>query len=564
MKNKIGALALLLASTLVATGCSSDSVKYSEDENGKSIIYTIKTEDGVTKNFTADDLLKELVDTASGQTAVYNEVAKQVFTIAAEKQLTKAEIEEMEADAVDKVDEFKENAKTEAKASGVDYDTYLETALENEGVDSLDELQKLYVYQAKKDSLLEDYVEEHYDYFLKKYLDLYTPFQVKHILVAANTSDTNFNDGTMTPDNARKLLKILNRFVTGESFAQIADDTDDTSTKNTGGILPFDQSANYVSEFRFAPYILAVYSKTGEERLAMAKKLHLIDEDGTQEDLDNLYINDIYKDGIDTVSLDDIFVLEEKVKSTDKGGNLFFNEDGVTPKPGVDVPTYAEQIYPSSDIGNDEPGNNLYFDEYELKRNEIFNSTLNTHQVKYIEVGSKKSVAENATATVVTKNGQKEVLADDQGNPIFVVYASTGIHFMVNVWDSAEKTDEENASYFTITGDETKDNIWEGTYVALNNPSESKIEDNVDALLTIIETFASPLEQYVFYDLVYGEESTITIEYSSALGEEIAEKVEKYVVDTIEASGETYIDTFRDALKTYGLKLQREQEVKNK
>ena len=52
--------------------------------------------------------------------------------------------------------------------------------------------------------------------------------------------------------------------------------------------------------------------------------------------------------------------------------------------------------------------------------------------------------------------------------------------------------------------------------------------------------------------------------YSSALGEEIAEKVEKYVVDTIEASGETYIDTFRDALKTYGLKLQREQEVKNK
>ena len=170
MKNKIGALALLLASTLVATGCSSDSVKYSEDENGKSIIYTIKTEDGVTKNFTADDLLKELVDTASGQTAVYNEVAKQVFTIAAEKQLTKAEIEEMEADAVDKVDEFKENAKTEAKASGVDYDTYLETALENEGVDSLDELQKLYVYQAKKDSLLEDYVEEHYDYFLKKYL----------------------------------------------------------------------------------------------------------------------------------------------------------------------------------------------------------------------------------------------------------------------------------------------------------------------------------------------------------------------------------------------------------
>ena len=39
MKNKIGALALLLASTLVATGCSSDSVKYSEMkmENQSSI-----------------------------------------------------------------------------------------------------------------------------------------------------------------------------------------------------------------------------------------------------------------------------------------------------------------------------------------------------------------------------------------------------------------------------------------------------------------------------------------------------------------------------------------------
>lgn len=562
MKKKIGALALLLVSTLATTGCSSDDVKLKTDENGKSIIYSIKTEDGETRNFTADDLLKELVDTTTGKVAVYNEVSKQVFTIAAEKKLTKSELDEIAKDAVDEVNEFKANAKSEAKSSGVDYDTYLESALENKGVETLDELEQLFIYEAKKEALLEDYVEDHYEQYLKEYLDLYTPFQVKHILVAANTADTNFTDGVMSTDNARKLLKILNRFANGESFAQIADDTDDTSSKNTGGILGFENSASFVSEFRFAPYILAIYQETDvAKRVEMAKKLHVLDEDGTAEDLEELAINDIYKDGIDTIQLDDILRLQNPVTKEDKGGYLFFDEAGNV-KPGVDVPTYAEQVYPSSDIGSDEPGNNLYFQEYKLVRNEIFNATLNTHQVKYIEIGTKKTVAQNATAEIMTKNGMKKVLADDAGNPIFVVYASTGIHFMVNVYGSALHTDSENNSYFTITGDEEKADKWEGTYVALNGAKEDKIEDNVDALLGLIESYVSPLEQYVYYDLVYGENSFVEVKFSTSLGEDIEKNIKEYVENNIQSTGESYIETFQSALKTYGLKLQREKEVK--
>lgn len=90
----------------------------------------------------------------------------------------------------------------------------------------------------------------------------------------------------------------------------------------------------------------------------------------------------------------------------------------------VDVPTAAEQVYelPEGVVVGDEE----YYYEYELKRNVIFNNTLNTHQVKYIEV----SPSDGATNT--TQINGKTVLADENGSPIYVVYASTGIHFMVN------------------------------------------------------------------------------------------------------------------------------------
>ena len=60
MKKKLTVATMLLATSLIAAGCDSSSVDYKENENGQSIIFTLKDGDKVIEEYTADDLLKEL------------------------------------------------------------------------------------------------------------------------------------------------------------------------------------------------------------------------------------------------------------------------------------------------------------------------------------------------------------------------------------------------------------------------------------------------------------------------------------------------------------------------
>ena len=257
MKTKLAMVTLLLATAITATSCNDGEVKPIQTDDGKSVVFSLKT-DGENTDFyyTAEDLLADLSDSSAATSKLYSEVSRQVFTQYALNTLEEKKIESLKVDAADEVKEFKDDCKTKAKEEGTDYDTYLETALKGKGVETTEELEALFFYQELKSEVLEDYLEEtaHYNYFLDKYLNAYTPFQVKHILVAANTADSNFKDGTMTADNARKLLKILNGFINGETFETLATETDDTSSANNGGVMPFNEAQNYVQEFRFATY----------------------------------------------------------------------------------------------------------------------------------------------------------------------------------------------------------------------------------------------------------------------------------------------------------------------
>ncbi len=573
MKKKITPLTFLLCSALLAAGCSKEDVKVKK-ENGNYVIYSI-TVDGKKQSFTADDLLDEMLDSQVATTRLYNEVSRKVFALAADQKLSSSRISEIKKVAEDKVTDFKANVKSQSKEQGIDYDTYLESSLEQEGVKTLDELEKLYVDQEKKSAYLEDYVEDNYDYFLEKYLSVYTPFQVKHILVAANTADSQFTNGTMTPDKARLLLKVIRRFMTGEKFATIADLTDDTSSKDNGGIMPFNQGQNYVNEFRFAPYILALNEKTGDERLKLAQQLHLIDDEldladagdkaKAQEDYDELRIDSVYENGVGTIKLTDILELEKEVTKDDKGANFYYDAEGnrIT---SIDTPTYAEQVY-ELPKGVQE-GDEEYYEEYELKRNVIFNNTLNTHQVKYISVDGVADVAENAKATVKVNGVNTDVLADDQGNPIYVIYASTGIHFMVNVYDYIKEVNAEGGlekvkSFFTLFDSSSKDTDYtkyQNTYIGQNEAylKRDKLESNSDTLLAAVQSYISPLEEYAFNELVYVDQE-ITIQFRS---EELYENVQKYVEDRIEAGDDSFYDALETSFDTYISKLERELEAK--
>lgn len=578
MKKKLTAVTLLLATAFTAASCSSDKVTFKKvpdgDKAGQSIIFSINNGKEI-EYFTAEDLLKELQDSATARTTLYNEISRQVFTTYADKTLGKDEISSIEKEAVDQVDEFKSNAKSSAKDEGTDYDKYLENALKGQGVSTLEELQDLYVYQGKKEAVLEDYVEDNYNYFLNKYLTAYTPFQVKHILVAANTSDTKYKDGTMTTDNARKLLNIVHRFLDGDTFATIADLTDDTSSKDNGGIMPFNEGQNYVSEFRFAPYMLEIFGKEGtdDEKYEKAAELHLLSNDVesvdyvTKEEFLESDIYNVYSGGIDTISLTEVMKLEGEVKQGMAGSyNYQYDEHGnqISSNPV----TVAEQTYEMNVTKYDDEGNlnPKYYEEYQLERNKIFNKTLNTHKASYIELDGTYS---SVTSNYATINGKK-VLADENGNPIYVVLASTGIHLMCNVWNSYEKTIEENQTYFTLF-DSNVENYKEkyaNTYIGQNGAyvNRSTLQTNSDKLLKDITTYVSDLEYYLFNALVYDTstelepvENKIEISFYD---ETLAAKIEEHVTDTLKSSDETFANSVKTAVDAYGSKLAREEEVK--
>lgn len=570
MKKKLTPLAFLLCTTLLAAGCTDGDVEVKK-HNGDYVIYSI-TVDGKKEHFTADQLLEEMTDSSVATSKIYNEVARKVFAIAADKTLSKTELAEIKDTADDKVVDFKAEVKSQAKEQGIDYDTYLETSLEQQGVESLDELKDLYVDQGKKDKYLEDYVEDNYEYFLEKYLSVYTPFQVKHILVAANTSDTKYTDGTITTDKARLLLKVIKRFMAGENFATVADLTDDTSSKDAGGIMPFNGGKDYVHEFRFAPYIIALSEKEGNEKIELAQKLHLVDEDldltkaedlqKAKDEFAELRISSVYENGVGAVSLSKILELDKDIASTDKGSDFYF--DGTTVKPGVDVPTAAEQVYelPKGVTEGDEE----YYEEHELKRNQIFNTTLNTHQVKYIDVTGVANVTSKATVKVNGKD--TEVLADEAGNPIYVVYASTGIHFMVNVYNYINEVEKENGldnvkeffKLFDKTSKDTNYEVYKDSYIGQNNAYLKKetLEKNSDTLLAAVQSYISPLEEYAFAELVYVDKE-IELSFKNTV---VFENLQKYVEDKIEAGDENFFDSLETAIDTYGSKLERELEAK--
>ena len=575
MNKKLNALTLLLFTAVTAVGCS--DVKYKEvldgDKSGQSIIYSLKN-NSVTEYFTADDLLKELQDGVTATNTIYNQISRQVFTIYADQVLSADKISSIADDADDQVEEFKTDCKSSAKSNGTDYDTYLESRLSSMGVSTLEDLKELYIYNGKKSAILEDYVEDHYDYFLDKYLTAYTPFQVKHILVAANSSNTAYVNGTMTDANARKLVSILNRFKAGDSFASIADLTDDTTSKDHGGIMPFNQAQNYVQEFRFAPYAIELFSDTSvsvEDKYAKANELHILSSDSessdyvTLEEFEDSDFYQIYNGGIETIDVNDILALEGDVTAKMAGAYNYYTDAAGTLKPGATAPSIIDQEYIMNVSEYNDAGekNVKYYSQYQLQRNKIFNQTVNTHKVKYIEV-------DDTWVNKTDVNGVTVMADAPDGNPVYVVLASTGIHLMANVWNSYANTKEENASYFKLF-DSASENYkadYENSYIGRNLSylNKSTLEANSKSLLSDVSSYVSTLEYFLFNALAYDDSAT-SLEPEKSIDisfydDEIGKAIKDFVEEQINSTDDSFASSVKRAAETYGSMLAREAEMK--
>lgn len=139
---------------------------------------------------------------------------------------------------------------------------------------------------------------------------------------------------------------------------------------------------------------------------------------------------------------------------------------------------------------------------------------------------------------------------------------------MVNVYNYIEEAAKDETlanvkNFFRLFDKSSKDTDYSkyaDAYIGQNNAytKRTTLEENSDTLLAAVQSYVSPLEEYAFAELVYVDKE-IEIKFYS---DKIAENVEKYVQDRIEAGDDSFYDSLETALDTYGSKLERELEAK--
>ncbi len=235
---------LLLASTIIFTGCSSSNAV--KDDDGNYVVASIKD-----YNITADDLYSNLLATPAGQNLTFNFVLQKLidtyFPIDSDiKEYANNKIEEIEA--------------SYESSYGDEYETYLESALASSGYESLDEYKQSMMQALQYSNLVKDYVKNNFDAVFEDYYKYATPRYLEMIKVSVSDMDNLTDEESEKLDEVKALLK------TDKSFEDIAesysDDEDSASAKGSLGIV--DTSSDLASSYGDDVEEAAFSLKSGE------------------------------------------------------------------------------------------------------------------------------------------------------------------------------------------------------------------------------------------------------------------------------------------------------------
>ena len=234
-KLSLGLISCLLSVGTLA-GC--DTLKSSSD--GVLLSYTVDGIEGV-QTITADQILGDYYNDSTKYQAIYDTIysviARNYFSAErkaptdsnySDVKLGKPQMQKIERDAREKVSDDKDTAQTNADTNNTKYKKEFEAILESKGVDSEEELYNKYVEELQKETFENNF----YTYFVEDikngdantklegeanpfwtgYFEDQVPYHVSHILVKlADTSDTNYHNGTISQANAERLYNTTLR-----------------------------------------------------------------------------------------------------------------------------------------------------------------------------------------------------------------------------------------------------------------------------------------------------------------------------------------------------------------
>ena len=557
-KLSLGLISCLLSVGTLA-GC--DVIKSSSD--GVLLSYTV---DGVKGQITADEILGDYYNDSTKYQAIYDTIysviARNYFSRdrgevdyhGTKVKLGEPQMTTIKRDAAEKVSDDKDTAQSNADANNTKYKKEFESILESKGVDSEEELLEKYIEELQKETFENNFYTYQVDTIkngdtsavksLSDGSDLFTwtgylndmlPYHMSHILVKlADTSDTNYYNGTISEDNAIRLYDVISALGSGaKSFSKIAmtynEDPGSKDKEGDLGIMDYDTS--FINEFKLGIYAYEQFyngTDVSGSRIAVSDEVKENYLSAAKEAFGLTNATDL-----PTVELS-VFEELKNVAKQDKDEN------------GKPVIENATLVYP---------------------RNIIYNKYLNRHAVFFIE---------DATAhdNFVAWNGKNILCADgDATKPIVAVRASSGgeqeIHLMVVNRSPFVATDAKGVSlsdyyttfypaqdFYPVDANGKKLD----TYVNFLTNEASDTKNRAEEFASKLKSYDSDkLGKYIF--LKYANEEKVKFADENKA---LAEALMKWIKTSIEKTAEEKEESWTKTWNEYIDKLVRQNSERTK
>ena len=405
MNKKVVSLTLLL-SLLATAGCdASAKAKTIKDDNGDKVdvmyTYTDPTSEEETY-VTADDVYDKLLDSTSGSKALFEAVYKKVI----EESISADKNNEIEKEVDEEMVTWLQDAKDQAADNGVSQNDMIDALLEEEGVDSEEELTEKKIYEKQKTYVEDDYFDENRNEGLdlvNQYVSNYYPVHVKGILVKVADSNYTYFARSISEAETKKLARTTEALMSGKNFNILASDSNfsdhSTSQITTGGDLGImDVTTGFNNEYKLGVYTYFAYGSQDANANKQAKFLLT----GNDETLVSRY-DKLYNDGFNVITSEQVTTL---ANSAEVKRNA------------------ADALVVSNAVDGD-------YQALNLPRNVIYNNYFNDHKVSFLAATSdtEYTVTVNCAATDSGK-GNAEVVANQYGYPILVLTDENGVQFI--------------------------------------------------------------------------------------------------------------------------------------
>ena len=488
MKKSVVSLTLLLA-LLATTGCSeSAKAKRIKDDNGNKVdvMYTY-TENEDEKYVTADDVYGSLLDSTAGSKALFDAVYKKVI----ESKIDDTKNKEIEKEVDEEMVTWLQDAKDQASDNGVSRDTMIDSLLEEEGVDSTEELTEKKIYDKQKKYVEEEYFDSNRTTLVNKYVEEYFPIHIKGILVKVADTNYSYFARSITEDETKKLARTTEALMRGDDFNILAGNTlfsdHSTSQINAGGDLGImDVTTAFNNEYKLGIYSYFAYN-TALGSDANTKALNLLTNGDTN--LVNQY-NDLYKNGFNVITA-------EQVTNLQNSAEVKKHADG--------------KLVNSNSTDGD-------YKTLNLPRNVIYNNFFNSHKVSFLETTATTKYTATVKFNVNGTETEKTVVGNKYGYPILALTDENGVQFISIDMDPFGSNLDLAKKYYgstdsdTVTGklnNSTEDVSLTSYFAQAGNSNKTSRKETIDSQIRtyINKGYGSSVSanQDFYYYAIYDE-----------------------------------------------------------